>query len=445
MKSILVIDDDRSICETLQITFTEKGYHVSTAGDSEEGLTKIRDMNPGVVILDIRMPKMDGLTLLEKIKEINENISVIIITAYDDMQTTIRAMQLGAYEYIRKPIDLDEIECTIQRALENQDLNRRMDSLLKEISQEYELNNIIGKSKSMREIFKMIGSASTSRVTVLIRGESGTGKELIAKAIHYNSMNRKQPFVAVNCTAIPETLFESELFGHEKGAFTGAIATKIGKFELAGQGTLFFDEIGDVSLSIQAKLLRVLQEKKYERIGGTQTLTTEARIVTATNKDLEQMIRQEQFREDLYYRLKVIEIYVPPLRERREDIPLLVEFLLDKINKEFDRNVRKVAPDAMDFLRNQPWKGNVRELENVLRRAVVMGKSDVLLMEYLPPSEDKEQKIESERFQTLAGMEKEYIAKILTYTHNNKKKACELLDISRPTLDRKIKKYGLSM
>ncbi|UCE19832.1 MAG: sigma-54-dependent Fis family transcriptional regulator [Gemmatimonadota bacterium] len=445
MKSILVIDDDRSICETLQITFTEKGYYVSTAVDSEEGLAQVKNENPDVVILDIRMPKMDGLTLLEKIKEINENISVVIITAYDDMRTTIRAMQLGAYEYIRKPIDLDEIECTIQRALENLDLNRRMNTLLKEISQEYELNNIIGQSKSMREIFKTIGSSSTSRVTVLIRGESGTGKELIAKAIHYNSMSRKQPFVAVNCTAIPETLFESELFGHEKGAFTGAVATKKGKCELAERGTLFFDEIGDISLNIQAKLLRVLQEKKYERVGGTQTLTSEARIVTATNKDLEHMIQQEQFREDLYYRLKVIEIYVPPLRERREDIPLLVEFLLDKINIEFDRNVRKVAPDVMDFLVNQPWKGNVRELENVLRRAVIMAKSDVLLMEYLPSSEDKEPRIVSERLRTLAEMEKEYIAKILTYTNNNKKKTCELLDISRPTLDRKIKKYGLSV
>ncbi|MFQ6092275.1 MAG: sigma-54-dependent transcriptional regulator [bacterium] len=444
MKSILVIDDDRSICQTLEINFSQKGYQVSTALDGEEGLAKVQAENPDLVLLDIRMPKMDGLTLLEKIKEINKDICVIIITAYDDMQTTIRAMQLGAYEYVRKPIDADEMELTVQRALENQELNRRMNSLLKEISQEYQLNNIIGQSKAMREIFKTIGAASTSRVTVLIRGESGTGKELIAKAIHYNSSDKSQPFIAVNCTAIPETLFESELFGHERGAFTGAVATKRGKFELAERGSLFFDEIGDVSPSIQAKLLRVLQEKKYERVGGTRTLTTETRIIAATNKDLEKMIKNGHFREDLYYRLKVIEIWVPPLRERREDIPLLVEFLLDKINKEFNRNVRKVAPDVMAWLTDQPWKGNVRELENILRRAVVMAKGDVLLREYLPLLEEEGQPTATEGIKTLQEMEKEYLAKVLRYTNYNKKRACQLLDISRPTLNRKIKKYGLS-
>ena len=445
MKSILVIDDDRSICETLEMNFSEKGYQVSTALDSEEGLALLKAEEPDVVLLDVRMPKMNGLTLLEKIKGINKNIYVVIMTAYDDMQTTIRAMQLGAFEYIRKPIDTDEIELTVERAFENQKLNRRMNSLVQEISQEFQLNNIIGQSRAMREIFKTIGSASTSRVTVLIRGDSGTGKELIAKAIHYNSPEKNQPFIAVNCTAIPETLFESELFGHDKGAFTGAIATKKGKFELAERGTLFFDEIGDVSLNIQAKLLRVLQEKKYERVGGTRTLTTEARIVAATNKNLEEMIQNEQFREDLYYRLNVIEIRVPPLKERREDIPLLVEFLLDKINKEFQRTVRKIAPDAMDLLKNQSWKGNVRELENVLRRGVVMAKSDVLLKEYLPLMEEENQTTGIDRIQTLEEMEKEHILNMLRYANYNKKRACELLDISRPTLDRKIKKFGLSV
>lgn len=445
MKSILVIDDDRSICQTLELNFSTRGYHVSTAIDSEEGLVKLQREDPDLVLLDIRMPKMDGLTLLERIKKMNKDTYVVMMTAYDDMQTTIRAMQLGAYEYIRKPIDAIEIESTVERAFANRELNGRMNSALKEISQEYQLNNIIGQSKAMREIFKTIGSASTSRVTVLIRGESGTGKELIAKAIHYNSTDKNRPFIAINCTAIPETLFESELFGHEKGAFTGAISTKKGKFELAELGTLFFDEIGDVSLGIQAKLLRVLQEKKFERVGGVQTLTAEARIVAATNKNLEQMIEYQQFREDLYYRLKVIEICVPTLRERREDIPLLVEFLLDKINKEFNRNVRKVAPDALSWLCGQFWKGNVRELENVLRRGVVMAKGEVLLKEYLPLLEDEIQRNEQDRLQSLEEMEKEYITKILRHTNHNKKKACELLNISRPTLDRKIKKFSLLM
>ena len=445
MKSILVIDDDRSICETLELNFTEKGYQVSTALDSDEGFMKFQAEYPDLVLLDIRMPKVDGLVLLEKIKEIKKDTYVVMMTAYDDMQTTIRAMQLGAYDYIRKPLDANEIESTVARALENRDLNGKMNSSLKEISQEYELNNIIGRSKAMCEIFKTIGSASTSRVTVLIRGESGTGKELIAKAIHSNSADKNRPFIAVNCTAIPETLFESELFGHEKGAFTGAIAMKKGKFELAENGTLFFDEIGDVSLGIQAKLLRVLQEKKFERVGGVQTLTTDARIVAATNKNLEQMIEQGQFREDLYYRLKVIEISVPPLRERREDIPLLVEFLLDKINKEFNRCIRKVAPDAMTWLCNESWKGNVRELENVLRRGVVLAKSGVLLKEYLPPHEGESPHGEQDNLRTLNEMEKEYITRILQHTNNNKSKACEILNISRPTLDRKIKRYGLSV
>jgi DNA-binding NtrC family response regulator len=445
MRSILVIDDDTSICETLEISFSEKGYHVSTALNGEEGFRKFQTENPDVILLDIRMPGIDGLTLLEKIKEIQSDTYVVIMTAYDDMQTTIRAMQLGAYEYVRKPLDADEIESTVTRALENRELNGRMNGALKEISQKYELNNIIGRSKPMREIFKTIGSASTSRVTVLIRGESGTGKELIAKAIHFNSADKNRPFIAINCTAIPETLFESELFGYEKGAFTGAIAMKKGKFELAENGTIFFDEIGDVSLGIQAKLLRVLQEKRFERVGGVHPLATEARIVAATNKHLEQMIEHGQFREDLYYRLKVIEISVPPLRERREDIPLLMEFLLDKINTEFNQRVRKVAPEAMAWLCCQTWKGNVRELENVLRRAVVLAKGDVLLREYLPPPEEKLSDSESGGLRTLHDIEREYIIRVLQTTNNNKVKACEILNISRPTLDRKIKKYKLRM
>jgi len=445
MKSILIIDDDRSICETLEINFTEKGYHVSTALDSEEGLRAFRTEPPDVTLLDIRMPKVDGLKLLEQIKDIQQDAYVIMMTAYDDMQTTVRAMQLGAFEYICKPLDTEEIESTVARALKHRELNGKMSSALREISGEYALNDIIGRSPAMRRIFKTIGSASTSRVTVLIRGESGTGKELIARAVHATGTDTDIPFVAVNCTAIPETLFESELFGHEKGAFTGAIAAKKGKFELAENGTLFFDEIGDVSLSVQAKLLRVLQEKQYERVGGVQSLTSNARIVAATNKNLEEMIEDGRFREDLYYRLKVIEISVPPLRDRREDIPLLVEFLLDKINTDFHRTVRRVAPEAMTWLCGQSWKGNVRELENVLRRGVVLAKSDVLLREYLPQNNGDDSPAGTDSLQTLDEMEKEYITRILRQTDQNKTKACQILGISRPTLDRKIKKYGLSV
>lgn len=450
MKQILIVDDDDSSRESIILNLKRKEWHFLEASDGEEALRLVETEQPDLVVSDIRMPRMDGLEFLAKARELRHDLQVIMITAYDDMQTTIKAVQSGAYEYVRKPIDLNDLEITIQRALENQDICRRLDGLLETIGKEYQINNIIGKSPGMLEVFKIIGAVSTSPVTVLIRGESGTGKELIARAIHYNSPFRDHPFIPVNCTAIPENLIESELFGHEKGSFTGAVSQSRGKFELAGQGTIFLDEIGDMPLQLQTKLLRVIQERTFERVGGNRPLKTEARILAATHKDLEQMLTEGKFREDLYYRLKVVEIKVPPLRERHEDIPALIDYLMEKINRELGKNVRKVSPEVIDCLSKMEFKGNVRELENLLRRAIVLSRGDVLLPDDLSadlsPSEAAQAASNgvSIPFRTLAEAEKEYILKVLQYHNWNKKRTCETLNIARTTLDRKIEQYNIT-
>lgn len=449
MKQILIVDDDPSSRESIILNLSRDGWHFLEATDGEEALRILQSEHPDLVVSDIRMPRMDGIEFLTKAKEIRHDLQVIMLTAYDDMQTTVKAIQSGAYEYVRKPIDLNDLEITVQRALENQDICRRLDGLLETIGKEYQIDNIIGKSPGMLEVFKIIGAVSTSPVTVLIRGESGTGKELIAKAIHFNSPYRDQPFIPVNCTAIPENLIESELFGHEKGSFTGAISQSKGKFELAGQGTIFLDEIGDMPLQLQTKLLRVIQERTFERVGGNRPLKTEARILAATHKDLEQLLEENKFREDLYYRLKVVEIKVPPLRERREDIPLLVDYLMEKINRELGKNVRKVSPEVVHLLMGLDLKGNVRELENLLRRAIVLSRGEVLLpgdFATTPFMEDIPSQVTdvSMPFRTLEEVEKDYILKILDFHKWNKKRTCETLNIARTTLDRKIEQYNLS-
>jgi len=309
---------------------------------------------------------------------------VIIMTAFDDMRTTVEAVKAGAFEYLVKPLDNLEIDLTIDKALQMKALEEKVSYLLEEKQKEYQIDNIIGRSAQMREVFKLIGLVANTRTNVLIQGESGTGKELVAKAIHYNGPFRDEPFIVINCSAISDTLLESELFGHVRGAFTDAVTETRGKFEIAGKGTLFLDEIGDISSSLQSKLLRVIENKDFMKVGGEKVLKTEARIIAATNQNLKDLVPQGKFREDLYYRLKVVEINLPPLRERREDIPDLVAYLLEKINRDLKKNVRKVPPEVMDFLVNQPWKGNVRELENALIRAVILAKGDVVLKEYLP-------------------------------------------------------------
>jgi two-component system response regulator AtoC len=448
MKQILIVDDDKSSRESIILNLNRDDWQFHESSDGVQAMEKVESEHPDLVVCDIRMPRMDGIEFLTRIKEIQPDLQVIMITAYDDMRTTVQAIQQGAYEYVRKPIDLNDLEITIQRALENQDISRRLDGLLDTIGKEFHIDNIVGKSQGMLEVFKTIGAVSKSNVTVLIRGDSGTGKELIAKAIHYNSPYREHPFIPVNCTAIPENLIESELFGHEKGAFTGAIAQAKGKFELAGQGTIFLDEIGDMPLQLQTKLLRVIQERTFERVGGNRPMRTDARIIAATHQNLENLLQEDNFREDLYYRLRVVEIIVPPLSNRREDIPLLVDHLMEKINRDMGTSVRKVSPLVIEKLSNLEWKGNVRELENFLRRAMVLCRGEILLPDDLvdKPQADSSPTTcaaASVPFCTLAEAEKEYILKVLEHNNWNKKRTCDVLNIARTTLDRKIEQYSL--
>lgn len=446
MSTILVIDDDESIRRTLDKVLRKENYTVLTASNGSEGIRVVAREHPAVVISDIRMPEMDGLEALQRIKGIDKSIAVIIITAHDDMQSTIKAMQHGAYDYIEKPLDIDRLLVTVRRALDAQKMSERLEALISESSQGYDLENVlIGRTPAMRDIYKRIGSVSTSKVTVLIQGESGTGKELIARAIHFNSQERSEPFIAVNCTALTETLLESELFGHMKGAFTGATSDKKGKFELGGEGTVFLDEIGEMSTNLQVKLLRVLQEREFERVGGEKTIPMNARVMAATNRDLTRLIQEGKFREDLYYRLKVVTIDVPPLRNRKEDIPLLVEHFLHEINTELHRKVMKVPGDVLELLIRHPWPGNVRELKNVLMQAVVLSLGDVLLKENillhrLPVPSQQEQ--DSVRL-SLAEMEKRHIKRVLDAVGWDKRKALEILSISKPTLYKKIELYDL--
>jgi len=456
MIKILVIDDDLSICETLEMYLTEEGYTVYTANTGTDGLNKFVETNPDVVILDIRLPDISGFMVLEDLREENENVKVIMITAHHDMESTINAMKGGAFDYIHKPIHIDELDMAIKKALKTQEMEKKIDGLLMEPSRSFKVGDIIGSGREMREIFKTIGVVSQSRTTVLIQGESGTGKELIAKVIHHNT-SPNEPYIAVNCSAIVETLLESELFGHEKGSFTGAVNRKLGKFELARYGTVFLDEISEMSLNLQAKLLRVLQEMEFERVGGKDRVKVNARIIAATNKDLKAMVKEGKFRDDLFYRLNIVAIFIPPLRERQDDIPTLVDYLLAKINRDLHKKVMGVSQEMMDLFMQYSWPGNIRELENLLVRAVVVAKGQILgksdfpdLMEnYARETPSTKAYAEdlprTEKTMTLDQMEEVYIKKILAEnSHKNKGEICEILGISRPTLERKLEKYGIS-
>jgi two-component system, NtrC family, response regulator AtoC len=446
MKSILVIDDNRLIRQTFKSHLTGEGFEVFLAADGKEGVDKFRELEPDLVILDIHLPVIDGIEVLTQIRAIAPNAYVIMITAFDDMKTTVTAMKLGAFEYICKPIDYDELLLSIRKAQRMKEMDSKLDYLVSEASHEWSIDNIVGRTPQMREVFKTIGMLSRSTTTVLIRGESGTGKELVARAIHYNSINREEPFVAVNCTALAEGVLESELFGHVRGAFTGAVRDSRGKFEIAQKGTIFLDEIGDISPNLQSKLLRVVENREFSRVGGERTQRTEARIIGATNRNLEDLVRRSQFREDLYYRLKVVEIKLPPLRERREDVPDLVAYLLEKINRQLHTTVRKVPDTVMRLLVNYDWKGNVRELENALTRAVTLAHGDVLLPEHLPLLRSDAMGatgLVTEELTSLKEMERRYISHVLKQARWNKSRASEILGITRPTLDKKIKDYGL--
>ena len=444
---ILVIDDDKSILKTLSSYLKKLNYEVYSAENGLEGIEIAKKEIPDLVITDIKMPGADGFEVLERIKEINNHIHVIMITAFDDMHSTVKAMQRGAYDYIEKPLEIDKLKITINRALENKRMSEKLSSFISDEADKYQLENtLIGKAPSMKEVYKKIGQTSSSRVTVLIEGESGTGKELVARAIHYSGITKDNPFIPVNCTALTESLLESELFGHVKGSFTGSIRDKKGKFELAEKGTIFLDEISEISPNLQVQLLRVLQQKEFERVGGETLIPMKARIIAATNKDLHQLVQEGKFREDLYFRLKVVSINLPPLRERPEDIPLLVSHFLTKINNELHKNVTKVPDEVMDMLQNHYWVGNVRELENTLMQAVVLSSDDILNEEnvLLRKPEPGEITDVGVKFITLAENERNHIKGILDAVQWDKNKAHKILGISLPTLYSKIETYKLS-
>jgi len=453
LKSILIVDDEISTRESLKMIL-KKDYEIILAKNAEEAFLAIQENSPDIILLDIILPDLDGIKVLEKIKREYPSIIVIMITATKTVKTAVEAMKLGAYDYITKPFDVDELRLIINRALSNQALEKEVKYLRQEIDKSFGLPNIIGKSKSMQEIFKIVRQIADSKSTVLIMGESGTGKELISRAIHYNSNRKNYPFITINCAAIPDTLIESELFGHERGAFTNAIEKKLGRFEIANQGTLFLDEIAELSLATQAKILRFLEEKSFYRVGGSKNIKVDVRLICATNKDLKQMIKNGSFREDLFYRINVVPIFIPPLRERKEDIPLLVDHFIKKFNKENNKNIKGISQEALEVMMNYEWPGNVRELENLIERIIALTSREIIQVDELPFSPNDSSKINELRESILSGkvsflkaeeeFERTIILDALRRTNFIQSRAAELLGVSRRILKYKMDKLGIT-
>jgi len=391
-RSILIVDDEPNIRRVLEAVFSKSGYTVFTAENGRKALDIVAtDPELCVVLCDLVMPDMTGMDVLAAVRESNPGISVVMMTAHGTIKSAVDAMRLGAFDYVTKPFDVDEIKMVVNNALERSVLIDENSQLKAELKNRFRFDEMIGGSGKMQEVFRIIERVADSNATVLIRGESGTGKELVAKAIHHNSKRASRPFIAVACAALPESLLESELFGHEKGAFTGAAGQKAGRFELAHKGTLFLDEISEIPAQTQVKLLRVLQERQFERVGGVKTIGVDVRVVAATNRDLEKAVKDGEFREDLYYRLQVIQVFLPPLRERREDVPLLIDHFIRKYNAENSKNIKYVDSAAMDILMAHNWPGNIRELENTVERGVVLAENgaESITVDLLPFSMQK--------------------------------------------------------
>jgi len=467
MQTILIVDDDKSIRYSLK-RMLEDHFSILTAQNGEEALSRMKESSPDLIIMDIKMPGRNGIDVLKEMKFLDPKSLIILMTAYGTTETAIEAMKFGAFDYILKPFPIPQMKELVQKAIALRKLMKEEVSYASEPDQQKEEEQIIGSAPKMQEIYKVIGQVAPSDVTVLLRGESGTGKELVARAIYHYSLRSSYPFLPVNCAAIPDTLLESELFGHEKGAFTGAISRRIGKLEQCQGGTIFLDEIGDMSLSTQAKLLRILQEKTFERLGGRETLRVDIRFIVATNKDLEEAMVRGEFREDLYYRLNVVSIKIPPLRERKEDIPNLTSYFLKKFNRDLKRKVAGITPSAMGKITSYGWPGNVRQLENVLKRAVLLcqgewilddqllldveerreaaevlkgktfeGLLDSLFMELTETSPDRE------GLDMVSAIEKGLILRALQKTNGNQVQAASLLGINRGTLRSKMERYHI--
>ena len=453
---ILVIDDEKGIRNIFSLLLEEKGYAVETAETGREGIARARQFSPDIVLLDMNLPDISGIEALSEIKMSAPQTEVIIITAYGTIKNAVEATKLGAYAYLEKPVDNEELLLVISRLIEVRRLIREVETLKSELTSRHRFTNIIGTSSQMNSVFQMMGKIAQVDGTVLITGESGTGKELVARAIHFNGRRKDGPFIVVNCGAIPKDLIESEFFGHTKGAFTDAKTETTGKFELAEGGTIFLDEVGELSPEAQVKLLRALGEREFVKVGGTQTIPIDVRVIAATNKDLEAAVRQGDFREDLYWRLAVLSLHLPPLRERKKDIPLLCEHFVQRYNQELGKSIKTIAPRARDLLEAYTWPGNIRELESVLYEAMVMGDAVELGEQDLPlrirkQTEEKAQDslemgkplldIVQARSEEI---EKRMIQKALEATGGNKSRAAQILGISRKTLFNKIKALGIS-
>ena len=448
---VLIVDDDLDALEMMQDLFDSKGYKSMTAVNGIDAITKIKAQEPDIILSDIRMPEMDGMELLKILTKEYPHIPVLMITAHGTIKTAVEAMKVGAKDYILKPLSLDEILAKVERITQLNSLIKENEYLLNKLQQTYDFTNMIGKTDKIQDLFRLVKDVAATNTTILIGGESGVGKELIANAIHYNSSRVKRPFVKVNCGVLAESLLESELFGHVRGAFTGAIKDKIGRFEMANGGTLFLDEIGDISLNMQLKLLRVLQEGEFERVGGTETLKVDVRIIAATNKDLKKSIDEGTFRHDLYYRLNVIPITVPPLRERREDIKYLVNHFIDKFNRVYGKSVREIEPRAMELMESYAYPGNIRELENLIERIIVLDKTGKINVADLPENirgisgETSAEEVDFENglSNLVEDYEKNLIIQALEKNKFNKFQTAKMLNMNRSTFMSKIKKYGI--
>lgn len=457
MKSrILVVDDEESIREFLDIMLRKEGYEVTLAEDGARAADLLKKKSFDMVISDLQMPNMTGMELLKHVKDVYPDTVFMLITAFGTTESAVEAMKLGAYDYLTKPFKIDEVRINIANALKSKNLEVENRVLKKELKREYNFQNIVGNSEPMHRIFDLIARVAQSPTNVLVTGESGTGKEMVAKAIHYNGPLKDKPFITVNCGAIPENLMESEMFGHKKGSFTGAIADKSGLFEVADGGTLFLDEVGELPLSIQVKLLRALQERVIRRVGATEDTRVEVRIIAATNRDLESMVKSGQFREDLYYRLNVIQIKTPPLRDRRDDIPNLALHFLKKYADKFGRPVQSISDEAMEALKKYDYPGNVRELENIIERTVALEVGSTVLPESLPPfvqtpsgrkmASAQEIEISDEGLElekVIGQIEKELLIKAIHKAKGVKKNAAKLLGITFRSMRYRVDKYGL--
>lgn len=449
-EKILVVDDDEGMRFFLGEALRKKDYEVDFATSAEQALTKVRKDYYSLIIMDVRLPGMSGIEAIKKLKELNPTAPIIVMTAYASDELAIQAVQEGAYDFFVKPIKLEEFLIILRRALEKRRLQLEVAQLEETLLKRYEFENIVGTSGPVQEVFALIKKVASTDSSVIIYGESGTGKELIAQAIHTHSLRKDKPFVKLNCVAIPEGLLESELFGHEKGSFTGAISQKAGKFELANGGTIFLDEIGDMTLATQAKILRVLQEREFERVGGTKTIKVDVRIIAATNKNLQKAVEEKTFREDLFFRLNVVPIYLPPLRERKADIPLLVEHFLKEARTKVKKPLLGISQDALELLMEYPWPGNVRELENCIERAAVIVEGDLITKDCLPlyvTTQEGPRPVatgaDNSLDGTLATMERKLILEALEKAGGVQVKAAKLLGITERSLWHRVKKYDI--